>query len=433
MKKVVQGFLRGLTLKGREARENIWRIYISVFAFHCLAIMPIFVPFLDALGLNMTQIMVSESVFAFSLAVLEVPSGWLADRFGRVVAIQSGCFFWMLGLGTMWWANDFSHVLIFQISMGVGMALVSGADLSLLYESARQPSADNYNIDNYIANNDMTDDVAANAAEKAVAKRFSFLGWGEVVGALACLLLSQGGIKWVLAFQAIMGIVPFVLSLSLREIETRKSQSIKPTWVQVKDVFKQVQRIPNCALLTVTFVCLVATGFLMTFLLQGLLVDSAFGLSIFVWLWIVLRTVYAICASLATRIYYRLSIGEFRWLMPVLLLFSYGCYLWGGAVCWLVGSAFLGAFRGLFQPCITSQLNHMVENTHRATINSMMQMLLRVCIMVVGPIYGLVSDGYGASVSLVALSVLFIPAVFLLLAWQKSFLKSELLIREGVT
>ena len=49
-------------------------IYIFSFFKMFLVIMPVFVPFLQGLGLTMTQVMQTQAVFALTVATVEIPT-----------------------------------------------------------------------------------------------------------------------------------------------------------------------------------------------------------------------------------------------------------------------------------------------------------------------------------------------------------------------
>ena len=75
--------------------------------------------------------------------VLEIPTGALADLIGRRktvligLLISSGCIF------AIAFSNTFSQFMIYQIGLGIGAALVSGADTAILYDSLKSTNREN--------------------------------------------------------------------------------------------------------------------------------------------------------------------------------------------------------------------------------------------------------------------------------------------------
>ena len=71
-------------------RANIWKLYIlSAIATFGFA-MPIVLPFQQEYGLTLQQAFLLQSVYSIILVVLEIPSGYMADRWGRRNTILLG-------------------------------------------------------------------------------------------------------------------------------------------------------------------------------------------------------------------------------------------------------------------------------------------------------------------------------------------------------
>jgi MFS family permease len=115
---------------------------VLICAHHALsmALVPVAVITLiwrDSLGLDMAQIMGLQAIFAATVALLEFPSGYLADRIGyrRTLLLAS----WVAVGGWSIYAasTGFWSTVAAEVVMGAAISLVSGADLAMLYESLR--------------------------------------------------------------------------------------------------------------------------------------------------------------------------------------------------------------------------------------------------------------------------------------------------------
>jgi MFS family permease len=74
-----------LTLK-----KNIKTIYWMFFFQSFMIVIAVFVPLLQRHGLSMSQVLQTQALFAFVVATFEVPSGYLADLWGRKNTIIIG-------------------------------------------------------------------------------------------------------------------------------------------------------------------------------------------------------------------------------------------------------------------------------------------------------------------------------------------------------
>jgi MFS family permease len=110
-----------------------WASFISGFIF----IIPIWVLF-EMRFLTVWQMAILEAVITAITLGLELPTGALADIFGRKFSVGVG---WVLqGIGLVIQAFSIEPILftVGFILAGIGLALVSGADSALLYDTLKE-------------------------------------------------------------------------------------------------------------------------------------------------------------------------------------------------------------------------------------------------------------------------------------------------------
>lgn len=94
--------------------------------------MPIFTSFFQyEIGMTMTQIALSQSLFTVALLVLNVPAGWIADRFSRKWCNIAGDLICVGGFFGYSQATTFFDIVVFEIVLGIGLAFSGGADFAL--------------------------------------------------------------------------------------------------------------------------------------------------------------------------------------------------------------------------------------------------------------------------------------------------------------
>lgn len=76
-----------------KLKSNIWKFYLfDIFAAMIFAV-PIIVLFWQDNGLSLTQVMILQSIFSLMIVILEIPTGYFADIYGRKnVLFLSGLF-----------------------------------------------------------------------------------------------------------------------------------------------------------------------------------------------------------------------------------------------------------------------------------------------------------------------------------------------------
>nr|MBP6725036.1 MFS transporter [Halioglobus sp.] len=119
----------------RSLHNNIRTIYLMGFCQSFLVVIPVFVPLLQGHGLSMSQVLQTQALFALTIALFEVPSGYLADIWGRRPVILAGSAINAVGFLSLLWADSFADFVVYEIFLGVGFSLISGTDLALLYDT----------------------------------------------------------------------------------------------------------------------------------------------------------------------------------------------------------------------------------------------------------------------------------------------------------
>lgn len=98
--------------------EAIWVVYLT-----------------EEHGLSLGQILFFEAAYAASVLVTEIPSGILADRFGRRRVLLVAGLVFILGLVAFGLGEGLLLLIVAYAAFGVSDAAFSGADQALLYDS----------------------------------------------------------------------------------------------------------------------------------------------------------------------------------------------------------------------------------------------------------------------------------------------------------
>jgi MFS family permease len=119
-------------------RHNIkrYRVYQAV-AFTPF-FLPIIVLFWAENGLDPFDIYLLQGIFALAMVLLEVPTGMVADRLGKRASLIAAQTLTTVGMTVYALGRSFGVFLIAEIILALGIALVSGADSALLYDTLRR-------------------------------------------------------------------------------------------------------------------------------------------------------------------------------------------------------------------------------------------------------------------------------------------------------
>lgn len=119
--------------------RNLRHLYLNEGLNGLFAVMvPVMVLFfMHTIGLSLGQVLLGEAIFALTIVLLEVPSGYLADRWGRAKLLLTAEILFFLAFATLCLADNFEMVIIGQVLAGAGLACASGAKDALLFDSLK--------------------------------------------------------------------------------------------------------------------------------------------------------------------------------------------------------------------------------------------------------------------------------------------------------
>ena len=187
----------------RSLKLNIPVIYLMGFFHSFMVVLPVFVPLVQGYGLSMAQVLQTQALFALTIALCEVPSGYVADLWGRRNAILLGSALNALGFFSLLWADSFVEFLMYEFILGVGFSLISGADLALLYDT-----------EVYLKEKGLRGGAGASKSlSRLIAVEAAASGTAGIVASLLLLWPMDS----VVIVQAFTGFAPFLLALLLVE------------------------------------------------------------------------------------------------------------------------------------------------------------------------------------------------------------------------
>lgn len=129
-----------------KLQETSWRGLMLVMLESAITAgmlcMPVMSPFFMSIGLSQEEIATSQGIFTVVTIFLNLPTGWLADRFSRKWANVIGDFGLAMVLLIYATAQSFYAVVVSEILVGVFTSLSKGVDMSLLRHFSNKIDSD---------------------------------------------------------------------------------------------------------------------------------------------------------------------------------------------------------------------------------------------------------------------------------------------------
>jgi MFS family permease len=179
---------------------NIPRLAVLRFLCWMHLMSAVIIPFFREWGrLSFVQIFALQTWFMLMSFLMEVPTGAVADRFGRKVSVACGGF--LLGGASLLYGT-LPHLGVFVLAealFAVALALISGADEALAYDSLRAVGREG---------------EASRVMARLEAAKLAGILAGALVGAVVA---SRLGVRWPMLLQAVPMAVSGLVALGLTE------------------------------------------------------------------------------------------------------------------------------------------------------------------------------------------------------------------------
>lgn len=393
----------------RSLQNNIKAIYVLGFFTGFMVVIPVFVPLLQGHGLSMSQVLQTQALFALTIALCEVPSGYLADLWGRRNAILVGSGLNALGFLSLLWADSFVDFLLYEFILGLGFSLISGSDLALLYDT-----------EVHLQERGLR---GGNGAGKSLSRLIAVEAAASGIAGIVASLLLLWSLESVVVVQAFTGFAPFLLALLLVEAPRPAASSDATQVATTAGHGDNARRIVELLLfgkpvVLWTAFAIAVFGLMAVYVfwiyqkyweLQGIPV-AWFG-----YIWAAFALTVSLSARFSEAAEQRLGYRRLLVLIAILPL----CGLLGMAL----GSGWWGVMfglaiqvsRGLSMSLFYEALNRRVPGEFRATVNSLVSLGVRSVFIVTGPLLGMSLDQHGMETTLFGLLAIFAPLMGLVL------------------
>jgi MFS family permease len=379
--------------------------------FHSfMVVIPVFVPLVQGYGLSMAQVLQTQALFALTVAMLEVPSGYIADVWGRKRAILIGSALNGLGFLTLAWADSFFDFLVYEFILGVGISLISGADLALLYDTE-------------------TTLVERGEHGAGASKSLSRLiaieaGASGVAGVVASLILLFADMRMLILVQATCGFMPFLLGLAL--VEAPRPQLHLDHRGNARQILQLL--LFGKPVVLWTTLAIIAFGLLSLYafwIYQKYWEAQGVPVAWFGYIWAAFALTVSLTARYASALEAWIGWRRMLWIAASLPLIGVlGMALYGGWVGVFFGFA-IQLSRGLSLTVFYDALNRRVPGDFRATVNSLVSLGVRGLFIVSGPALGLALDSQGITFTLLVLACVFAPLFLMVIAGLSSRIRRE--------
>ncbi len=347
-------------------------------------------PFYTQWGnISFAQIQLLQAWFMLCNFLLEIPTGVIADKFGRKTSLVLGSMVAIIASIIYGSISNFYIFLLGELLFALAMALISGADNALLYDTLKETNQEDL-------------------APKVFGKSFGFHMAGLLFGApIGSFIASKFGLN----FPMLLMVIPFALAtifaFKLKEIKNINiSESVRYFTILKKGMSFFINN-KKLSIVILNAILIHAASYYVIWLYQPLLMKINIPIIFFGYFHAVLVGLEIIVSHnfhFIEKIFKNIK----NYLIFTAIVVSLGFFIVALYTNILTIFLFLilaGGFGLTRLTFIVAYINKLIPTEERATINSFISMFSSLSLVIINPLVGLLIDRT-LVLSLFAISIL---------------------------
>jgi len=364
-------------------KNNVYKNYIFTFINNFNVTNGIWMLFLASRGLSLFEIGIMESIFHITSFTMEIPTGMIADLYGRKFSRLLGRLATVLAFLIMLFSHSTILFALSFIIQALGYNLESGAGEALIYDSMKEIGEE----ENYI---------------KVKGKTEVFFQIASVFSLLLGGYLGTLDYRYVYITAIIFSSIAFFEALTFKEPTIGKVKHLdspistfKNQLKESLDALKMDKRIIFLIIAAEIFATFVTTEF---FYIQNLLKSqgqSEFQIGL-------LLSSSSLAAALVAVHTYKLEV-RFKFKKLLIILSASGITAFWGMTTPLIVPSFIliTVVESIMFIVMGNYINKLIKSEQRATLLSLQSMAFSLFMIVIFPIVGGLGDYFGLNFSFV--------------------------------
>jgi len=373
-----------------KLKNNIINNYIFIFISSLNLTHGLWMIYLATKGMTLAQLGILEGIFHITSFLMEVPTGLVADIFGRKTSRVIGRILALISIAILILANSFLFFAISFIFTALSYNLESGAGEALVYDSLKQ-----LNIEK---------DYMKVAGRQEISYQL-----GQVVCFVLGGFLATINYNYVFYLTLFFILITIIQSLSFYEpqyeknsIENKKIKTILLD--QVKQSIQVIKENKKIGFFIIFTQIILAFGTSLFYYLQNYL--KANNRSEF-FIGIIFAISALVGAFTSSQTFKLEKIIKEKGILMILPFFSVACI-------WLIALTsypyvfyiIMMAVEGIIFVAMSDYINKLIPSKNRATILSLASMVFSVFMIIIFPIIGKIGDIYSLKIAFIFLAII---------------------------
>ncbi len=333
--------------------------------------------FWEMRGMNVTMVVLCEMIFAVVVVLIEIPTGIMADRFGRKKMIVIRGFLSIFEFFILLNANNFFMFALAIFLSAIGHGCESGSSNALLYDSLLSAGKQD-SFEKVLGKNNVISSVSL-----------------SISAILGGCLAGYYGLELNYSLSVVSSIIAFSLSLFLLEPPYQKEED-NDNAIHIMAYFKEGLRFFHNHKVVMGY-CL--TGAFLAGCINYLdefwqLLSEKIGVPII--LYGLVLTGYCIIkipgSLLAYKVKAKFDYDKIFQFMIAFYTIGFFIIAFTHTYWCLIPMFFLSMLQGIMDPLIEGCIHHNTESHIRATVDSFVSLIIRAMIITVGFVFSIFAN-----------------------------------------
>lgn len=378
-------------------RRNLTKAYAFKFLTMLHFFAGVAIPFFTVWGgIKFSQVMILQAFYTIIIFIFEVPTGAIADRFGRKTSLVLAGL--VTGIASLVYGSypNFWVFMLGEALWGIGVALISGAEQAMVYDSLKELGEEN--------------------RSKKILGRWQSLGSVAIMIAapIGSLVAKYIGLRWTIIFMAIPFFAASFLALTFKEPEVGRKDKTTTYFKTMIEGGRYLKDHKILQILAFDFISISALSFFIVWIYQVVLGRLNVPIQWFGFVCAMMTILEVMVLNNFSKLE-RLFGGKRNYTFITALIIGVSFIIMGvtkNVVLAIIVISLIAAFgltRGtLFQ----NYMNKHIESHNRATVLSLISMLYNFSLALLNVIWGYMVD-WNMTVTLVLIgSMTIVLALF---------------------
>lgn len=373
-----------------KLKRNITKNYIFMLTRNLDLTHGIWMIYLAMKGMSLYQLGILEGIFHITSFTMEVPTGLVADIYGRRVSRICGRFSSLISIVILMFANSFYLFALSFVFSAISYNLESGAGEALIYDSLKELNEEKKYMK--VAGTQEVYFQVGNVLALVVGGYLASKSYSYAFFATACIIL-------ITIFQAFSFTEP-----SIEFQHTKEKNIIKILKNQTKESLNVLKDKKKLGFLIVFSQIIFVFGTCLFYYLQNYLKSDGFSEAK---IGMMLAASSLVGAAVATQAHRIEKILNEKGILIILPLISIGC-IWGISLTkhHYVLYILMMAVDGIIYVVSSDYINKLIPSQNRATILSFASMVFSFFMIILFPLIGKVGDMFSLKIAFKMLAVI---------------------------